>query len=304
MNYRHAYHAGNFADVVKHVLLIQLLNQMMEKPKPLQYLDAYAGRGMYKLNSAEAKRTGEAKKGVKAVFGSLGAAPAGEQPEAIAQYINLINRARKQYGDAAYPGSPWFAQQLLREDVVDKKGVSTGVGDVGHAFEYNEDEYDHLKDTFFRVDNMGVHHRDAFEGINAFTPPAKNSPHRRGLVLIDPPYEQEHKDFTALVRLLDHAMKKWPQGVYALWYPIKDRSVVDLFEKKMKRTGIKNQLVCDFCVLPDDTPIGLNGTGMLIINPPWQFADHADRILQYLLPILRMQEHMGHAAVRWLVGEK
>lgn len=293
MNYRHAYHAGNFADVVKHVLLVQLLDQMMQKPKPLQYIDAYAGRGMYKLNSDEAKRTGEAKTGIKALLDDKCMAEIGTEkmPESLTKYIHMVNRAKKEFGGSAYPGSPWLSQQMLRE------------GDQGHAFEYNEFECDYLRDIFYGQNNMGVHHRDAFEGVNAFVPPPRNAPQKRGLVLIDPPYEQEHKDFTSLVKLLEESLQKWSSGVFALWYPIKDRNVVDLFEKKMKRTGIRNILITELCVLPDDTPIGLNGTGMMIINPPWQFADHADKILQYLFPILRINEHQGHATVRWLVGE-
>jgi len=123
------------------------------------------------------------------------------------------------------------------------------------------------------------------------------------LVMIDPPYELERKDFPQLVELLQNAYKKWPTGVFAVWYPIKDRAMIERFEKKMFKTGIRRQLICEICVWPDDTPVGLNGCGLLVINPPWQFSEQADQALQWLFPHLRMQETGGHAAVRWLVGE-
>ena len=113
----------------------------------------------------------------------------------------------------------------------------------------------------------------------------------------------ERKDFPQLVELLVAAYKKWPTGVFAVWYPIKDRAMIERFEKKMFKTGIRRQLICEVCVWPDDTPVGLNGCGLLVINPPWKFSEDADEALQWLFPHLRMSENGGHAAVRWLVGE-
>mgnify|MGYP003420217226 FL=1 len=121
--------------------------------------------------------------------------------------------------------------------------------------------------------------------------------------MIDPPYELERKDFPQLVELLHVAHTKWPTGVFAVWYPIKDRAMIERFEKKMIKTGIRRQLVCEICVWPDDTPVGLNGCGLLVINPPWKFSQDADEALHWLFPHLRMSENGGHAAVRWLVGE-
>ena len=145
----------------------------------------------------------------------------------------------------------------------------------------------------------GLHERDAYEGLLGVIPPKE----KRGLVMIDPPYEIERKDFPQLVELMVAAYKKWPTGVFAVWYPIKDRAMIDRFEKKMMKTGIRRQLVCEICVWPDDTPVGLNGCGLLVINPPWKFSQDADEALQWLFPHLRMSENGGHAAVRWLVGE-
>ena len=189
-------------------------------------------------------------------------------------------------GRGAYPGSPWFALEGMRD--IDKATI----------FEMQKDVFQQL---YFNIRDRraGLHERDAYEGLLGVIPP----PEKRGLVMIDPPYELERKDFPQLVELLSVAHKKWPTGVFAVWYPIKDRAMIDRFEKKMMRTGIRRQLVCEICVWPDDTPVGLNGCALLVINPPWKFSEDADEALQWLFPHLRMSENGGHAAVRWLVGE-
>lgn len=298
MNYKHAYHAGNFADVVKHVLLIQLLNQLSQKGKPYYVLDAYGGRGLYKLNSDEAKATNEAKLGIQILTDKLYESDK-LMPKAVAQYLKDLEVAKNTYDKHVYPGSPWWiAHEVERQSKSDDCFTIRA-----EAFESQADEYDALNYQIFKLP-IGVHHRNAFEGIPAVIPPKE----RRGLVLIDPPFEQEHKDFTNLVELLVSSYKKWPQGTYALWYPLKNIEAVSLFHKKMKRTGIKKQLVCELNVYPNDVPVGMNGTGMLIINPPWKFDNYAQDILKYLQPILRSKDIPNMSQdeswrVNWLVGE-
>ncbi|MDU6100156.1 MAG: 23S rRNA (adenine(2030)-N(6))-methyltransferase RlmJ, partial [Acinetobacter sp.] len=209
-----------------------------------------------------------------------------QAPEAIQQYLKLVEQLRSEEGKGSYPGSPWFALQGMRE--IDKATI----------FEMQRDVFQQLRHNI-RDKRAGLHERDAYEGLLGVIPPKE----KRGLVMIDPPYELERKDFPQLVELLQQAYKKWPTGVFAVWYPIKDRAMIERFEKKMFKTGIRRQLVCEICVWPDDTPVGLNGCGLLVINPPWQFSEQADQALQWLFPHLRMQETGGHAAVRWLVGE-
>lgn len=285
MNYEHQYHAGNFADVMKHILLLQLLEKLNGKDKPYSYVDTHGGAGIYDLSQAAAQKTGEFLTGIHRLV-SLDAREKKQAPESIQYYLNLVEDIRKQQSKGIYPGSPWFALQQLREF------------DKAHIFEYKEEVFHQLRHNI-RDRRASLHHRDAYEGLLALIPVKE----KRGLVMIDPPYEMERKDFPELVELLQKAYKKWPTGIFALWYPIKDRAMIERFEKKMIKTGIHRQLVCELCVWSDDTAIGLNGSGLLIINPPWQFAEQAEQALKWLLPHLRMQEGAGKANVRWLVGE-
>ncbi|MDO4223398.1 MAG: 23S rRNA (adenine(2030)-N(6))-methyltransferase RlmJ [Acinetobacter sp.] len=285
MNYQHHYHAGNFADVMKHVLLLQLLERLNQKDKPYRYIDTHGGAGMYDLSQAPAQKTGEFLHGIHRLM-QLNAQQRKTAPQAIQHYLQNVEDVRQNLGKGAYPGSPWFALQHIREQ------------DKISAFELQENIFHELR-HHIRDKRVALHQRDAYEGLLALIPPKE----KRGIVMIDPPYELERKDFPQLVELLQNAYKKWPTGVFALWYPIKERAMIERFEKKMIKTGIRRQLICEICVWSDDTPIGLNGCGLLVINPPWQFAEQAEQALKWLLPHLRMQENAGHSAIRWLVGE-
>ena len=285
MNYRHHYHAGNFADVMKHVLLLQLLTRLNAKDKPYRYVYTHGGAGKYDLSTSEAQKSGEFLNGIHRLI-KLDDSVKRNAPEGVQQYLKIVEKMRENFGKGAYPGSPWFALEGMRE--IDKATI----------FEMQRDVFQQLRHNIFDK-RAGLHERDAYEGLLAVIPPKE----KRGLVMIDPPYELERKDFPQLVELLVAAYKKWPTGVFAVWYPIKDRAMIERFEKKMFKTGIRRQLVCEICVWPDDTPVGLNGCGLLVINPPWKFSEDADEALQWLFPHLRMQENGGHAAVRWLVGE-
>ncbi|MDO5651957.1 MAG: 23S rRNA (adenine(2030)-N(6))-methyltransferase RlmJ [Moraxella sp.] len=293
MNYKHAYHAGNFADVAKHILLLQLLSQFSKKAKPFYVLDAYGGRGLYSLDSDEAKKTGEAGKGIKALEASQSDST---PPKAVRQYLDDLAFARKKYDRHVYPGSPWFIAHHAEYHSADAPIRA-------EAFEAVADEYDALNYQLYQLP-IGIHHRDAFEGVPAICPPKE----KRGIILLDPPFEQEHKDFGRLVELLSISHKKFNTGTLVLWYPLKNKEAVELFYKKMKRTEIKRQLVCELNLYPNDVAVGINGTGLLVINPPWQFDNHAKQILAYLAPILKpsdapIMKPEEMAVVKWLVGE-
>lgn len=295
MNYQHSYHAGNFADVVKHVLLLQLLEMMSAKPKPYYILDAYGGRGLYSLASDEAKKTGEAIHGITKLL----AQDNNQAPQAVQTYLQDIGYAKKFYDKHVYPGSPWFIAHHIEK----QQDAHPEINNRAEAFEWKASEFDALNYQLHQLP-IGVQHRNAYEGILAVLPPQE----KRGLILIDPPFEQEHRDFSALVDLLVKAHKKWSTGLLALWYPIKNNDAVELFYKKMKRTEIRRQLVLELNIFPPDLPMGLNGTGMLVINPPWQFDAKAEEILQYLQPILQHPESPQMSVeqrtkVQWLVGE-
>ena len=285
MNYRHHFHAGNFADVMKHVLLLQLLSRLNTKDKPYRYIDTHGGAGKYDLSTAEAQKSGEFLNGIHRLV-KLDDSIKRNAPEGVKQYLKVVEDMRAGSGKGAYPGSPWFALEGMRD--IDKATIFEMQRDVFQQLYYN-----------IRDKRAGLHERNAYEGLLGVIPPKE----KRGLVMIDPPYEVERKDFPQLVELMVAAYKKWPTGVFAVWYPIKDRAMIERFEKKMIKTGIRRQLVCEICVWPDDTPVGLNGCGLLVINPPWKFSQDADEALQWLFPHLRMQDTGGHAAVRWLVGE-
>ena len=285
MNYRQHFHAGNFADVMKHVLLLQLLTRLNAKDKPYRYIDTHAGAGKYDLSTAAAQKSGEFLNGIHRLV-KLDDSIKRQAPEGVKQYLKIVEDMRAGSGKGAYPGSPWFALEAMRD--IDKATMFEMQSDVFQQLYFN-----------IRDRRAGMHERDAYEGLLGVIPPQE----KRGLVMIDPPYELERKDFPQLVELITIAHKKWPTGVFAIWYPIKDRAMIDRFEKKMTKTGIRRQLVCEICVWPDDTPIGLNGCALLVINPPWKFSEDADEALQWLFPHLRMSENGGHAAVRWLVGE-
>ncbi len=285
MNYRHHFHAGNFADVMKHVLLLQILSRLNQKDKPYRYIDTHGGAGKYDLSTSEAQKSGEFLNGIHRLV-KLDDSIKRNAPEGVQQYLKIVEKMRENFGKGAYPGSPWFALEGMRD--IDQATI----------FEMQRDVFQQLRQNIFDK-RAGLHERDAYEGLLAVIPPKE----KRGLVMIDPPYEVERKDFPQLVELISAAYKKWPTGVFAVWYPIKDRAMIERFEKKMFKTGIRRQLICEVCVWPDDTPVGLNGCGLLVINPPWKFSEDADEALQWLFPHLRMQESGGHAAVRWLVGE-
>ncbi len=285
MNYRHHFHAGNFADVMKHVLLLQLLSRLNTKDKPYRYIDTHGGAGKYDLSTAEAQKSGEFLNGIHRLV-KLDDSIKRNAPEGVKQYLKVVEDMRAGSGKGAYPGSPWFALEGMRD--IDQATIFEMQRDVFQQLYYN-----------IRDKRAGLHERNAYEGLLGVIPPKE----KRGLVMIDPPYEVERKDFPQLVELMVAAYKKWPTGVFAVWYPIKDRAMIDRFEKKMIKTGIRRQLVCEISVWPDDMPVGLNGCALLVINPPWKFSQDADEALQWLFPHLRMQETGGHAAVRWLVGE-
>ncbi|MFB2587954.1 23S rRNA (adenine(2030)-N(6))-methyltransferase RlmJ [Acinetobacter sp. c1-l78] len=285
MNYRHHFHAGNFADVMKHALLLVLLQRLNQKDKPYRYIDTHSGAGVYDLSQAPAQKSGEFLSGIHRLM-QLDTKETNTAPQAVQDYLAEVEKLRQTDGRGAYFGSPYLALQVMRD--IDKATF----------FELQPMVFRYLKQNI-RDRRAGLHERDAYEGLLGVIPPKE----KRGLVMIDPPYELERKDFPQLVELVSKAYQKWTTGVYAIWYPIKDRAMIERFEKNMIKTGIRRQLVCEICVWPDDTPVGLNGCGLLVINPPWQFAEQADEVLRWLLPHLQMTEQGGSTSVRWLVGE-
>lgn len=282
MNYRHHYHAGNFADVVKHVLLLGLLEGLSRKDTPLCYVDTHAGLGLYDLGASEAQRTLEFKTGLSRVK----AAPAAGMPAWVADYQKAVTALQAERGGFWYPGSPWLALHRLRPQ------------DRAVLMELHPDDAGTLRQNFARESRVAVHQRDAYEGLTALIPPKE----KRGLVLIDPPYETERDDYAPVVELLQKAHAKWPTGVYAAWFPIKDHHAITRFYRRLRNSGIPKMLTTELNVLPPDNSLGLNGSGLIVVNPPWQFAEEALRVLKWLKPVLT--EHpQASLKLEWLTQE-
>jgi 23S rRNA (adenine2030-N6)-methyltransferase len=254
MNYRHAFHAGNHADVLKHVVLLAVCDALARKPAPCFALDTHAGRGLYALDADAAQRTGEADDGVAKLL----AAPAGDP--CIARYLDAIRACRAIHGEHAYPGSPWLLAHALRAD------------DRIACCELQPGEAAALKANFHDDPRVAVHQRDGYAALKALLPPhAGDRKFARGLVLVDPPYEAQLDEFDAALAALRDGLARWPQACYALWYPIKQRRALQPFYRDAAALPAKSALLVELLVRTDDSPLRMNGSGLLLLNPPWQF---------------------------------
>lgn len=281
MNYRHAFHAGNFADVFKHSILIGLLEALKSKQKPFGYMDTHAGRGHYHLDGNEALRTAESADGIQRLLTSS------RLPTLVHVYVNLVrslNSGRDELVE--YPGSPMLASLLMRDE------------DRGVLCELQPEECAALKATLRDDARFAIHERDGYAAMNALLPPKE----RRGLVLIDPPFEAQDDEFRIIERALSDAAKRWASGMYAVWYPIKLRQQVQPFHRWLAKSGFGKVLIAELLLHPDNSALRLNGCGMAIINPPWKF----DQQLAELLPALQgllSQGRFGQHRIEWLRNE-
>jgi 23S rRNA (adenine2030-N6)-methyltransferase len=255
MNYRHIYHAGNFADCVKHAQLLELLRAMQRKDKPFLVLDTHAGIGRYDLTSGEAEKTGEWREGIARIL-------AAKDP-ALADFCALIETL------GLYPGSPAIAAALLRP------------ADRLIACELHPEDAATLKRNFAHTPGTAIHERDGYESLRAFLPP----PEKRALILIDPPFERPD-EFATVAKTLIQAHAKFKSGVYVVWYPIKHRAPVRDFFETLKLSPLRDVIALELLLRPPTDPTRLNGCGLLIINPPYGFESAALPILQALTRIL------------------
>ena len=283
MNYRHAFHAGNFADVLKHVVLMQLIEHLARKPAPFLYLDTHAGRGVYDLSEAEGQRSGEYKDGIGLL---LAARPATLPPE-LQAYVALVRNSAGEGRSAitAYPGSPLLVARMRRAD------------DRLVLVEKDAREADALRAALGRQRRISVLNDDGYAALKAHLPPEEN----RGLVLIDPPYE-DAGEFDRVLAGLQLAHERWPRGQYAIWYPQSERAGSTRFRARLRDSGIRRILDLRLAVLPADAPVGMPGCGMLLVNPPWQFDERFTALLPVLHGLLSPSGAGAHA-VEWLVPE-
>ena len=278
MKYRHAFHAGNFADVTKHVALVAALLRLTEKDRPLFLLDTHAGRGRYDIGGPG----GEAAGGV----GRLATAGASALHAAVERYLKILRALNPGGPLATYPGSPLIAAALMRP------------GDRAAFCELQAGEAAALRREFRADPRVGVHARDGYEALCALLPP----PEKRGLALIDPPYEETDADLARVAEALARAASRWPQGVLMAWYPIKQGAVAARLHRRLLDSGVNRLLVAELCVHPDDSRAGLNGSGLAIVNPPWRL----DQDLRAIFPALRAvlaARGAGRTRVEFLAGE-
>lgn len=263
MNYRHAYHAGNFADVVKHAALVAILLHLRKKDKPFRVIDTHAGRGVYDLDSEAAQRTGEAAGGIARLADLSGAS----LPPAMATYLDIAGRV----GAARYPGSPLIAAQLLRQN------------DKLIAIEKHPEDEAALAQTLAPFKNAKSICADGYARLAALLPP----PERRGLVLIDPPFEAEN-EFVQLAQALAGARKRFATGITLVWYPVKSTAASDAFAGEVLAGGSQEvaRITIDIGREAKSDKDRLSAAGLLVINPPYGFVEEMRAAASLLAPRL------------------
>lgn len=295
LSYQHGFHAGNAADVVKHVVLVSALQALTAKPKPLCYLDTHAGAGCYDLTSGQARKRREYRDGIARVVSAGGA------PPAIAEYLAAVTGALAWLDSAEpgtpspaaqssarglsitkYPGSPLLAAHCLRRD------------DRLVAADLSRDELGRLQGVLGGRRHTSIARIDGYHALKAHLPPTE----RRGLVLIDPPYDRRD-EFRQLVRALRFAWQRWPTGVYLAWYPIQARAVVDTLHRGVITGGLSPALAGEVVWDPSPPTGRMQGCGMLVLNPPWQLETWLEPAFAWLCERLAQRAEASYR-VHWL----
>lgn len=286
MNYRHLYHAGNFADVMKHVLLVELVAALQRKEKGFLYVDTHAGRGRYDLEAAAKGDTLIRRPEWPEGIGRLWQENAG--PPSVGRYLRLVREFDRQAGNLTgsprfYPGSPSLVRRLARP--VDRLVVC----------ERHPAEQAALRELFAREEGTEVREADGYAALRAVLPP----PERRALVLLDPPYEAAD-EFFLLLAALREGLRRFPRGVFAVWYPLTERARADEFLAAVRGETPPPCLAAELSIAGPAAGLKMRGCGLLVVNPPWQFDAAAGEILAHLGRVLA-QAPGGEASVAWLV---
>lgn len=282
MNYRHAFHAGNFADVVKHLILVRILDYLKRKQAAFRVLDTHAGVGLYDLQGDQAERTGEWLEGIARLV-QTGLPP--EAAELAKPYLDSVKAQNPDGQLRFYPGSPLITRSLLREQ------------DRLFALELHPADAEALHENFAGDFQTRVTHLDGWSALGTHLPPKE----KRGLVLIDPPFE-EKGEFSRMVAGLVKGHRRWPGGIFAFWYPIKEPSEVETFVADLKATGIPKILRIELAIRAPSTPARLFGTGMIVVNPPYALEAEMKTLLPPLAALLA-DEGRGGFKIDWVAGE-
>lgn len=262
LSYRHGFHAGNHADVLKHIVLCLILRSLKKKDKPFSYIDTHAGAGCYSLHSVWSEKTGEYQNGVAKIINN----------EALEKLIPEYFKVIREINDSElkldnYPGSPYIASFMSREN------------DNLQFIELHPNEYENLKYNMHYCKNCHVHHREAKEGLNALLPPIFH----RGLVLIDPSYEMPN-EYRETIKLVKEGYRKFPQGIFAVWYPVLGKATDESYNfiRELKKIGIEGTLKVELAIANQERDMGMNASGMIICNAPYLI----DEELAQIMPII------------------
>lgn len=277
LSYRHAYHAGNFADVMKHVVLTAILGYQVRKDAPLCYIDTHAGAGGYDLQSDYARKTGESTRGIEKLWG------ADDAPPAVADYLNLIERYNDSSALLRYPGSPWIAASILRAQ--DRLALC----------ELHSSDYPLLRAAFEHDRRVRCHAEDSYRFSASLVPPLE----RRGLVFMDPAFEVQGEYETA-VATIGRLHRKFATGTYALWYPILDEQRAEGIRRQIESLPIRDVLNLELRVADAGTHPGMYGCAIMIINPPYTLRDDMQVSLAYLAEKLGLEGRGASRLVQWV----
>ena len=276
LGYRHGFHAGNFADVFKHVLLIQLITALRVKDKPFRVIDTHAGAGRYDLTAPAAQKNHEFSDGIGRLWGQSGLSPA------LRYYLEQVQTFNPDGQLRWYPGSPRIARNLLRPN--DRLALT----------ELHPDEFPRLKAEFRGDRSVVIQHTDGYAALPSLLPP----PERRGLVLLDPAYEFKG-EFDRLIEAIGLIQRRWASAIIAIWYPLPEHALSARFQRVLSTTDLCGVLCAELRLYTDQGPPGLQGCGMIIINPPWRFDETLQPLLPELLGHLKVNEY-GRTRLEWL----
>lgn len=278
LSYRHSFHAGNHADVLKHIVQSLILNALQQKETPFVYHDTHSGVGRYDLTHEWSEKTGEYKQGIGQLWQQT------DTPTEIDSYLDAVKALNQGEELRYYPGSPRIARAHLRAQ--DRMVLS----------ELHPSDYPLLEQEFARDRQVAIYKQDGFARLKASLPPKE----RRGLVLIDPPYELA-KEYRDVVQAIAQSHKRWSTGIYAIWYPVVNRCDIEDMLDGLAKLGIRKILQIELGVAPDTNQRGMTASGMIVINPPWKLESEMQTILPFLKQAIAPAT--GHFKVEWVVPE-
>jgi len=279
LSYRHSYHAGNYADVLKHTVLIHVLDYFKRKAKPFCYVDTHAGAGAYSLKSEQAEKNQEYLQGVAKIWQQA------NLPPVLSRYVEVITAAGFDTSFTQYAGSPLIAKQLLRHQ------------DYAFLYELHGADFQHLQALFAQQSQVQTHQQDGFKHCLGLMPPTQ----KRGLSLIDPSYEMK-SDYDQVVDSLESMYQRFSSGTFMLWYPVVERHRINELERKLKASSLKNVQLFELGQSEDTLEHGMTANGMIVVNPPWTLKDDMQPALVYLAEQLGLNGQ-GYYRFKQLIEE-